>query len=202
MPFRGSAIVLRAMSGDTPDSSLVARARDGDRAAFEELTRRHASRIHGVVRRLGASQDEADEITQEAFLRAWRGIAGFNGDSQFFTWLCSIAINESRREIRRRLSRGTLLSLDKDGAQEPPDPSADPYRSTASTELRHRLEDAVRGLPVKYRAPLILRDVEGLTTEDAAAVLGLSESAFKSRLHRARRAVQMALDDYPARADS
>jgi RNA polymerase sigma-70 factor (ECF subfamily) len=181
---------------DDPDVALVARARAGEREAFEELVHRHADRLLAVVRQLGLSRDAAEEVTQEAFLRAWRGIGGFKGEAQFSTWLYRIGFNEAKRRLRREPTRMAIASLDDDDASEPPDLSEEPHRRAAQRELAAALAGAVRALSLKYRAPLILRDIEGLSTAEAAAVLGLSEAAFKSRLHRARVAVRDALDGH------
>ena len=175
------------------DGALVARARAGDRLAFEELVRLYADRLHAVVRRLVDDPHEAEEVTQEAFLRAWRGVATFKGDSQFFTWLYRIGVNESNRRMSRR--RAPVVSLDEQ-LVEPADTRAGPPRRLERDELRHALERAVRGLQPDQRAPLVLRDIEGLSTTQAAAILDLGEAAFKSRLHRARLAVRDAVRDY------
>jgi RNA polymerase sigma-70 factor (ECF subfamily) len=180
-----------------PDGALVERAKAGDRAAFEELVRRHADRLHHLVQRLGLPADGADEVTQEAFLRAWRWIGAFKGQARFGTWLYRIGFNEANRRLRREPPRASVISLDDDGTFEPADVRDEPQVRIAQSELRAALATAVRGLPLKYRAPLILRDVEGLSTEDAAEIMGVSEAALKSRLHRARLAVRAALDDQP-----
>jgi len=176
------------------DAELVARAQDGDRGAFEELVRRHADRLYAVVLRLVPERHEAEEITQEAFLRAWRGIAGFKGDARFFTWLYRIAVNEAHRRARRH-PRARVASLDE-GPIDPPDPGPLPDRQAEHNDLRGALERAVRSLDPDYRTPLILRDVEGLSTAEAAEIMRLREAAFKSRLHRARLAVRNAVEDH------
>jgi RNA polymerase sigma-70 factor (ECF subfamily) len=181
---------------DDPDGALVTRAQTGDREAFEELVRRHADRLYGVVRRVGLSHELAQEVTQEALLRAWRAIDTFKGEARFFTWVYRIALNEAKRRLQREPSRALVRSLDTDDAVDPPDFRAEPHARATHDELRAALARGVRGLALKYRAPLILRDVEGLSTAEAAAVLGLSEAAFKSRLHRARVAVRDAVSEH------
>jgi RNA polymerase sigma-70 factor (ECF subfamily) len=179
---------------DDPDGALVTRARAGDRQAFDQLVRRHADRLYGVVRRFGLPADAAQEVTQETFLRAWRSIGSFRGDARFSTWLYRIAMNEAKRRIRRASARPLVRSLDDENAVEPQDVREEPSAGVARAELRQALAAAVRALPLKYRAPLILRDVEGLSTAEAAAVLGLGEAALKSRLHRARAAVRRGVE--------
>ena len=194
MPPRLAGIKPRVRRGDDPDGALVARAQSGEREAFEELVRRHADRLHAVVRRLGLSAEASEEVTQESFLRAWRGIGAFQGQALFFTWLYRIGVNEAKRRLQREPARAVVRSLDEDGAVEPRDVRDEPHARVAQAELRGALADAVRALPPKYRAPLILRDIENLSTADAAAILGLGEAAFKSRLHRARAAVREAIE--------
>lgn len=177
------------------DAGLVGRAQAGDRLAFEELVRRHADRLNAVVLRLVDDRDEAQEVTQEAFLRAWRGIAAFKGEAQFFTWLYRIGVNEARRRAQRRPPSRRTVPLDDQHA-EPRDTGPGPQRSLEQSDIRAALERAVRDLPPEYRAPLILRDVEGLSTAEAAEVMGLEQAAFKSRLHRARLTVRAAVASY------
>jgi RNA polymerase sigma-70 factor (ECF subfamily) len=197
MPPRASSIEQRGRRPvDDPDGALAIRAQGGDREAFEGLVRRHADRLYAVVRRLGLSREAAEEVTQESFLRAWRGIGAFRGEALFFTWLYRIGVNEARRRLAQDPPRALLGSLAADGVAEPSDVRDEPYTRVTQAELRGALAAAVRALPVKYRAPLVLRDIENLSTADAAAVLGLGEAAFKSRLHRARLAVREAVSDH------
>ena len=177
------------------EAVLVDRAKAGDRDAFEELVRRHAERLYAVVLRFVADGEEAQEVTQEAFLRAWRGIARFEGRSRFFTWLYRIGINEAKRRASRQ-PPVPVASLEDEPVPEAPDWSEAPETRSEQGDLRRVLEQAIRSLPVEYRAPIVLRDVEGLSTREAAEVMDLGEAAFKSRLHRARLAVRRALDQY------
>lgn len=185
---------VRPLSAE-PESELVARARAGERDAFEELVRRHADRLYAVVLRFLASSDEAQEVTQETFLRAWKGIDRFQGHSRFFTWLYRIGINEAKRRGSKR-APVPVVSLDDEPIPEAPDWSEAPETRAHNADLRRVLEEAVRDLPLPYRAPLILRDIEGLSTREAAEIMDLGEAAFKTRLHRARLAVRRRLDEY------
>ena len=177
---------------------MVERARASDRDAFEELVRRHADQLYAIVVRFVADGEEAREVTQEAFLRAWRSIGRFEGRSRFFTWLYRIGINEAKRRATRR---PPAEARDSEPGEEKPLATALDWREApetrlAQSELRGVLEREIRALPLDYRATIILRDVEGLSTREAAEVMDLSEAAFKSRLHRARLTVHEALDDY------
>jgi RNA polymerase sigma-70 factor, ECF subfamily len=184
---------MRSMSD--ADSELVLRAQRGDRAAFEHLVRRHADRLYAVVLRFVGDRHEAEEVTQEAFIRAWRGIGRFKRDAQFFTWLYRIGINEAHRRAAHRPPAGLVSSLDQRPV-EPPDQGQSPQLRAEHSDLRAALERAIHALDPDYRTPLILRDIEGLTTTEAATIMGLGEAAFKSRLHRARLAVRDAIDSY------
>lgn len=188
--------MMRArMATETPDDALVARAQEGDAGAFEELVRRHADRLHAVVKRLVNDEHEAQEVTQEAFLRAWRGIGDFKREAQFFTWLYRIGVNEANRRLKRTATAGGHRSLDE-LATEPRESAPGPDGQSEQRDLRTALEAAVRALPPGYRTPLILRDIEGLSTAQAAAIMGLRPAAFKSRLHRARLDVRAAVAKY------
>jgi RNA polymerase sigma-70 factor (ECF subfamily) len=176
------------------ERQLVRRAREGDRSAFDALVRMHADRLYAVVLRLCPSPHEAEEVTQEAFLRAWRAIERFDERSRFFTWLYRIGVNEAKRRAGRPQRRLRSVALDE-APCEPPDLSDAPQHRAERSEVRAALERAVRDLPLDFRAALILRDIEGLSTSEAAKILGLSEAALKSRLHRARATVRDALGD-------
>lgn len=178
------------------EEDLVARAQAGDERAFEELVRRHADRLYAVVVRFIGDGQEAEEATQEAFLRAWRSIGRFKGDSQFFTWLYRIGINEAKRRVGRQVSAVKSTSLDEHPEAEVPDWSQAPEANAGHAELRGVLEEAIRALGPDHRASLILRDIEGLSTSEAAETMDIGEAAFKSRLHRARLSVRKAVDDY------
>jgi len=184
-------------SRTAPDEAeLIARAQEGDREAFAELVRANADRLYAVLLRFTADPEEAAEASQEALLRAWRSIGRFQGRSAFFTWLYRIGINEAKRRAGRRAARGAEVPLEESPVEQAPDWSEAPELRAEQGELRHRLEEAIRALPLDYRVPLVLRDVEGLSTREAAEATELGEAAFKSRLHRARMAVRRAMDEY------
>jgi RNA polymerase sigma-70 factor (ECF subfamily) len=191
---------MRPAPAEEEEAVLVERAKAGDRDAFEELVRRHADRLYAVVLRFVADGNEAEEVIQEAFLRAWRSIPRFEGRSAFFTWLYRIGINEAKRRAARR-PPVPVGSLEDEPVPEAPDWSQAPETRSDQRDLRDVLERAIRGLPVEYRATVILRDVEGLSTREAAEVMDLGEAAFKSRLHRARLAVRRAVDEHYLEAE-
>ncbi len=157
------------------------------------LVRHKADRLYAVVLRFSATEADAEEATQEAFLRAWRNIDRFRGEARFFTWLYRIGVNEAKRILERRPPPGRVLSVEDQPIEaEAPGPQA----RAESGDLRDVLDDALRRLPEKYRAAVVLRDVEGLSTSEAAEVLGLREAAFKSRLDRGRMALRADIAAY------
>src|SRR5919106_6695782 len=137
---RGVRLVPMRPAPAEPEAALVARAQGGDRAAFEELVRRHADQLYAVVMRFVGDRGAAEEVTQEAFLRAWRSIDRFEGRSRFFTWLYRIGINEAKRPAARK-PPATVVSLDDEPIPEAPDWSEAPETRFAEADLRRVLED-------------------------------------------------------------
>lgn len=168
------------------DETLVRRARSGETRAFEELVMRHTDRLCASLRRFGLDQAEAQDVAQETFLRAWRGLADFEQRSSFFTWLYRIGFNEAQRRLARRPPAGAVISDNLQPIDQVEDHRPGPAARAETDELRQALGRALRQIPSDLRAPIVLRDVQGLSTEQAAAILDLSTAAFKSRLHRGR----------------
>jgi RNA polymerase sigma-70 factor (ECF subfamily) len=177
------------------DEILVSRARGGDISAFEDLVLRHADRLYAALRRFGLDDGEAQEVAQETFLKAWRSLKRFEGRSQFFTWLYRIGFNEAHRRLARRPAAGAVVSTEQRPVDDLADVRPGPAARAEHDELRAALADALRELPPALRAPVVLRDVEGLSTHEAASVLDLEEAAFKSRLHRGRMALRGLLGE-------
>jgi len=179
------------------DEPLVIRAQDGDRAAFDELVRRHADRLYGLVAGMIGPGHEAEEVVQETFLRAWKSIDRFRGKSQFYTWLYRIGANEANRrgaQLTRHRSR-IAFSVDEETGHEMAVGGADPARSAQLSELRRELSCAVADLPADQRQAVVLRDMNGLSTAESAEMMGVGEAALKSKLHRARLRVRSAVAD-------
>jgi RNA polymerase sigma factor (sigma-70 family) len=166
----------------TGERELVTAAGRGDVAAFEALYRQHVGRVHGVIVRLvGGAGVRADDLTQEAFVRAWQALPGFRFEAAFSTWLHRLAVNTALMELRRRRSR----------PQDDGDDAAFDLLGTAdsaghATALSMDLERAVASLPPRARAVLVLYDVEGWKHEEIAAELGMAVGSSKAQLHRAR----------------
>jgi RNA polymerase sigma-70 factor, ECF subfamily len=165
---------------------VVAAARGGDQHAFEELVRATHAEAYTLACRLVGNEEDARDVVQESYLRAYRGLKSFRGDAQFTTWLYRITANCANTHLSRR-SRHRHEELTDDARVPDLDPAHDPTARADATVLRDRLTDALRQLPPRLRAVVVLRDVYDLTHEDIAAELGISETAAKVRLHRARR---------------
>ena len=181
------------------EHELIRRARAGDQEAFTELVMNHADRVYGALRRFGLDADEADEVAQEVFLRAWRGLTRFEERSHFSTWLYRIAFNEAQRRLSRRPAPRAEPDPDREGdpiLALPDAPEHEPDAQTLDREFERTLERALDELPADLRAAIVLRDIEGLSTRDAAEVAGIREAAFKSRLHRGRMQLRALLEPY------
>jgi RNA polymerase sigma-70 factor, ECF subfamily len=184
------------LTGAPPSANelrLVGRARERDPAAFEELILAHAPQLQRMLRRMLGSNADAEEVLQETFLKAWRAIERFRGEARFSTWLYRIALNEARRRQAYDAHRHTL-PID-DVMLELPDLSAGPAALAESAELEAFIEQCIAELPANYREAVILRDVEGLSNDQAAAVLELDLHNFKSRLHRGRMAIRHRVEE-------
>ena len=165
---------------------LVGAAQSGDSAAFEELVRRTSADTFTLARRLVSDDDDARDVVQDAYLRAYRSIGTFRGDAQFTTWLYRITANCASTHLgRRRRHRHDELDEEVDVADAKPE--HDPEVAADGALLRHQLEAAIAQLPPRLRAVVVLRDIYDLSHAEIAEQLGISESAAKVRLHRARR---------------
>ena len=180
------------------EHELIRRARAGDEDAFAELVVAHADRVYGALRRFGLDPGEADEVAQEVFVRAWRGLSRFEERSRFSTWLYRIVFNEAQRRLARRPPVQRAGETDRDDlvVSLPESPESGPEAQTLDRELEQTLDRALGQLPADWRAAVVLRDIEGLSTHDAADIAGVGEAAFKSRLHRGRMQLRALLEPY------
>jgi len=166
-------------------ADVVAAAKDGDREAFDELVRLTYADTYTLAHRLTGNEEDARDVVQEAYLRAYRGLRRFRGDAQFSTWMYRITANCAATHLGRR-SRHRHDELDESVPVVDPHPDHDPQLRADADDLRSRLKVALDALPPRLRAVVVLRDVYDLPHEAIAAELGISESAAKVRLHRAR----------------
>ena len=198
---KGKELQVAPLALPVPDDELVRRVQAGNSEAFEELVRRYERRVYNITYRLLGNEQDASEALQDAFLRAYRFIAKFEFKSSFFTWLYRIATNVSLSKLRKR-PRVETISIDGpvnaagDLPLEIPDEKYTPEKLMRQRELRAAMKAAVDGLPEDYRSVVVLRDLEGLTNEEAGKVLNLSVAAVKSRLHRGRLVLRTKLVKY------
>jgi RNA polymerase sigma-70 factor (ECF subfamily) len=177
-------ILERATSEGWTDEEVVDRVLGGDTALYEIIMRRYNQRLYRVARAIVRDDTEAEDVMQDAYVRAYQNLGQFARRAPFSAWLTRIAVNEALARVRQR---GRLDQLD-DETEGPVmnlvDTSLDPEQSTSTAELGHLLEDAVLSLPEQFRVVLMLRDVEGLSTSETAEALSLTEENVKVRLHR------------------
>jgi RNA polymerase sigma-70 factor (ECF subfamily) len=176
------------------DQSLAQRAAAGDPAAFDQLVGRYQDRVYGLTHRLVGDADLAMDLSQETFLRAWRGIASFEGQSEFFTWLWRIARNVVISHGRSESVRPKLVSNsggeEESVVHEPVAASPAPESRLVREDERRSLLRALRALPFEFREVLVLRDMEDRPYEEIAVLLQVPLGTVRSRLHRARLALR------------
>jgi RNA polymerase sigma-70 factor (ECF subfamily) len=186
----------------TDESILVDAARKGDIGAFESLVKRYDRNVFRIAQHITQNREDAEDVVQDAFLKAYQNLGQFQGQSKFYTWLVRIAVNEALMRLRRRRPE-RMVSLDEDVKTEEDsmpreiaDWSPNPEQQYTQGELKDILSRTIQGLPASFRTVFVLRDVEGLSTEETADALGLSIPAVKSRLLRARLQLRERLNKY------
>jgi RNA polymerase sigma-70 factor (ECF subfamily) len=179
------------------DEEVVDRVLRGDVLLFEVLMRRHNQRIYRAIRSILRTDDECEDVMQETYVRAFEHLSQFEGRARFSTWLTRIAVNEA---IKRSIARGRLDPLDletfdQEGAIMPAfnSDSPTPEKNAAHNQLSALLEESILALPVAYRAVLVLRDLEEMSTAETAQVLALTNANVKVRLHRAHEMLRSEL---------
>ncbi len=184
------------------ETKLVDAARGGDVGAFEQLVKRYDRNVFRIAQHITQNREDAEDVVQDAFLKAFQNLGQFQGQSKFYTWLVRIAVNEALMRLRRRRPE-RMVSIDEDVQTEDDsipreiaDWSPNPEQLYNQGELKEILQKTIQGLPESFRTVFILRDVEGLSTEETADALGLSVPAVKSRLLRARLQLRERLTKY------
>jgi RNA polymerase sigma-70 factor (ECF subfamily) len=181
-------------AGAGPDETfLLARARQGDLAAFEEVVRRHQRRVYGVALRIVRAHDVADDVAQEAFVRAWRSLDRFELGRPFGPWVCRIAANLAVNHVRSPRAREQGLP---EGHAETPSADPGPLGAVLAAEAQRVLDEAMAGLGPEQRAVFVLRVVEEMSYEEIAGALGISPGTVMSRLFRARARLAKSLAPY------
>lgn len=169
------------------DRELVERARAGERAAFDQLVERYQRRLLRLVLRLLRDQAEAEDVVQETFLKAYRALPRFRGESAFYTWLYRIAINGARNAILRRRLRGA------GAVASPPQDIATPESMLLSKQVMATIDAAMEALPLELRTAIVLREIEGLSYEEIAQIMECPLGTVRSRIFRAREAIARRL---------
>jgi RNA polymerase sigma-70 factor (ECF subfamily) len=191
-----------------PDEELVAATRRGEGAAFAAIMQRHNRRLYRAARGILRNDAEAEDVVQEAYVKAYAALGDFRGAAGLATWLTRIVINEALGRLRRQRDTEELDVLDRGGGADVAHIIAmpgvtvapDPEQALARAEIRRVLERAVDQLPDQFRLVFVLRDVEEMSIEETAAQLGVLAATVKTRLHRARRLLRQALDERLASA--
>jgi RNA polymerase sigma-70 factor, ECF subfamily len=192
--------------GDQDESALVARLRERDEHALAELASAHGQRIFQLAFRCTRNHEDAEEVVQDVLLKVFRKIDAFRGDSALASWIYRITFNTAMSRMRRQkamraaeminIEIGTAANDDSPATFDPPDWSDLADASVLKSQLRERLAAAVVGLPEIYREPVILRDFNGLSTEEASTKLQIKDQTLKSRLHRGRMMMRKQLSDF------
>lgn len=175
-----------AVSERWSDLELVERVRAGDTGLYEIIMRRYNQRLYRVARAILRDDDEAEDVMQDAYVRAFQHLYQFAGLAPFSVWLTRIAVNEAlqRLRLRRRSQQLDDIEQNEEGLMSAVESSPDPEQKASITELGQLLEEAVLGLPDHYRSVVMLRDIEEMSTADTAAALELTQQNVKVRLHR------------------
>lgn len=193
----------RTVPAAVDDKQLVRRAQEGDLSAFDELIRRYQERVYATVYHMTSNHEDANDLTQETFVKAYKALSSFKGDSGFFTWVYRIAVNKTINFLKQKKNRHNGFSLnDLDfNAEHDPDLVAlvsdkNPRRDMGLAELQEKLNDAMQKLSDVHRLVVTLHDIQGLSHEEIGKIMDCNPGTVRSRLFYARQQLQGALADY------
>lgn len=184
------------------DLQLVQKAQRGDLRAYDELVRRYQERIYGTIYHMTANHEDANDLTQETFIKAYQALKSFKGDSGFYTWIYRIAVNKTINFLKQRRARTQLSLNDLDlNAEHDPDLVAlisdkTPRRNVGLVELQEKLNAAMQKLSETHRLVVTLHDVQGLSHEEIGEIMDCNVGTVRSRLFYARQQLQALLSDY------
>jgi len=184
------------------DARLVARTQAGDPAAFDALVVKYSPRLYGLVYNMTSNHEDTNDLLQDIFAKAYRSIAGFRGNSAFYTWVHSIAVNMTINFLKKRGRRMTLSLDDMDAGVENNKEfieltsSTNPVREADLSELQQRLNEAMMKLSYDHRAVVTMFDIQGMPHAEIAQILGISEGTVRSRLFYAHRQLQNYLEEF------
>lgn len=185
------------------DAELVARAQQGDPSAFDDLIRRHSPRLYALIYHMTSHREDTHDLLQDVFAKAYRSLGRFRGQSQFYTWLYTIATNMTLNFLKKRSRRARVMSLDdldagvdRDGEFIALTSPRTPEREAGLKELQKKLNEAMQELSDDHRAVVVMYDIQGLPHAEISRVLGVSEGTIRSRLFYAHRQLQSRLDEF------
>ena len=190
------------VKAEVDESELILRVRQGDLEAYDEVVRRFQERIYATIYHMTANHEDASDLAQETFIKAYQAISTFKGDSSFFTWLYRIAVNRTINFLKQRRNKNNLSLNDLDlNAEHDPELVAlisqkTPRRDVSLTELQEKLNAAMQRLSETHRLVVTLHDVQGLAHEEIARIMGCNVGTVRSRLFYARQQLQAYLSDY------
>jgi len=202
VPRTPAPVGQRADLTQEEDETLVARAQRGEASAFDVLVERYKQRLYATVYHMTGNHEDANDLVQDAFIKAYKSLQSFKGQSSFYTWIYRIAINRTINFLKRRKDRGHL-SLNNVQSDVETDPDyvelmshVTPRREVGLNELQEKLNEALQKLSEEHRAVVIMHDVQGMTHADIAKATGCSEGTVRSRLYYARQQLQGLLSQY------
>jgi len=185
------------------DRPLVMRAKAGDLAAYDELIQRHQQRIYGLCYHLTSNHEDANDLAQESFIKGWKALGSFKGDSSFYTWIYRVAYNSCLNHLKTRRNRTPHLSLNDLDTQVEHDPdlvalisNRTPRRDVDLGELQKRLNESLLKLSEEHRTVVVLHDVQGLQHDEIAKIVGCNPGTVRSRLFYARQQLQAWLSEF------
>lgn len=191
------------VAGDVPDTALVARARAGDLDAYDELVLRHHRKIYGLVYNMTSNKEDAEDLVQDIFHKAYTVLHKFKGDASFYTWIYRIAVNRTINYVKRRNKRSGVSLDDVDaGVERDPayvelsEKAGTPFRDCTLNELQERLNKALMTLSEKHRTVVVLHDIQGVPHDEIAKMLKVSSGTVRSRLFYARKLLQAELAEF------
>ncbi|MGA3169588.1 MAG: sigma-70 family RNA polymerase sigma factor [Chthoniobacteraceae bacterium] len=185
-----------------PDIELVARTQDGDPRAFDELVVKYSPRLYGLVYNMTANHEDANDLLQDVFAKAFRSIRGFRGKSSFYTWIHSIAVNMTINFLKKRGRRFQMslddvdLNIQNDKEFIELTSGASPVREADLGELQQKLNEAMLKLSPEHRAVVTMFDIQGMPHAEISRILGVSEGTIRSRLFYAHRQLQAHLEEF------
>jgi RNA polymerase sigma-70 factor (ECF subfamily) len=191
VPLPGDAMLLAMAKNRADDRLLVQRIRDGDPDALRVVVERYQERIFALIFGIVRDAHEVEDVAQEVFLKVYTRIRAFDERSQFFTWLYRVAVNAAKDHVKKRIRR-PAVALDE--ADSLAGGGEDPESHAARGETSRLVREAIDALPLRYREVLALRELEGLSYDEIASVLGISIGTVESRLHRARSRLKRKLE--------